>query len=160
MTKTYASNSDVVFMDVNLSEDQIRESPDGDPYSPGSGGWPTIRYFNKKTGIAGGAYEKRTDKSMCDELGDIPTMEEYVEGYGNTSACSALVKEGDSGCDEREIGFIAKVEAMSPDQWRANFERLEGMEAKPMKPELLLWLRKRKKILKQLLVAAEGSDEL
>jgi hypothetical protein len=156
VTKTFASNEDVVFMDVNLSEEQIRESPEGDPYSPGAGGWPTIRYFNKETGIAGGAYVKKTDGAMCDELGDEAMMEAYVEEYGNTSLCSAA---SGKGCDEREVGFIAKVKALSIEDQRAQLLRLEGMESKPMKPDLLLWVKKRKKILRQL-VAASGNDEL
>lgn len=141
-------------MDVNLSQDSIRKGPNGEAYSPGAGGWPTIRYFNKQTGIAGGEYVKKTDKAMCDELGDESTMEEYVEEYGNTSLCS--VKDG-KGCDEREIAFIAKSQAMSIHGQQAQLTRLEGMESKPMKPELLVWLKKRKKILKQL-VAAGGSE--
>lgn len=155
MTKTFAGNSDVVFMDVNLSEEMIRESPDGDSYSPGAGGWPTIRYFNKETGIAGGSYEKKTDGAMCDELGDEQMMEAYVEEYGKTSLCSLDGK----GCDEREVGFIAKSKDMSSDEQKAQLERLAGMEGKSMKPELLTWVKKRKKILRQL-VAAGGSDEL
>lgn len=156
MTKTFASNDDVVFMDVNLSEEQIRESPDGDSYAPGAGGWPTIRYFNKETGIAGGIYQKKTDRAMCDELGDEAMMEAYVEEYGNTALCSA---SSGKGCDEREVGFIAKVKAMSLEDQRAQLLRLEGMERKLMKPDLLLWVKKRKKILKQL-VATSGNDEL
>ena len=143
-------------MDVNLSEDQIRDSPNGDSYSPGAGGWPTIRFFNKETGIAGGEYEKKTEKSMCDELGDESMMEAYVEEYANTSLCSVANGEG---CDEREIGFIAKGKAMSLEGQGAQLERLEGMESKPMKPELLLWVKKRKKILKQLVSDADGSSE-
>ena len=155
MTKTYAENPDVVFMDVNLSEEQIRESPDGEPYSPGMGGWPTIRYFNKETGLAGGSYAKKTEGAMCDELGDEAFMEAYVEEYGNTSLCSLDGK----GCDEKELGFIEKGKAMSAADRKAQLTRLEGMESKPMKPELLSWVKKRRKILKQF-VAADGSDEL
>jgi hypothetical protein len=155
VTRTFANNDDVVFMDVNLSEEAIRESPNGDPYGPGVGGWPTIRYFNKETGIAGGAYKQKTDGAMCDELGDKAMMEAYVEDYGNASLCSLDGK----GCDEREVGFIEKGRAMSADDQKAQLTRLEGMESKPMKPELLSWVKKRKKILKQL-IAAEGRDEL
>ena len=41
----------------------------GEGANPGAGGWPTIRYYNKETGILGKSYEKKTDASMCDELG-------------------------------------------------------------------------------------------
>jgi hypothetical protein len=46
----------VAFADVNLSEEQIRDAADGSPLSPGAGGWPTVRYFNKATGVAGAPY--------------------------------------------------------------------------------------------------------
>lgn len=96
-----ANNSQVVFGDINLSEQPIRGN-----YNPGAGGWPTIRYFNQRTGCAsqtparvtvgprrtlrellpplGGRYEgapytKKTDGAMCDELGKESYMQAYVE---------------------------------------------------------------------------------
>jgi len=67
-------------MDVNLSQEQIRGN-----HNPGKGGWPTIRYFNKETGIEGGTYVKKTPKSMCEELGNEAMMGAYVDEYGKTS---------------------------------------------------------------------------
>ena len=69
-TLAFAGNADVRFADINLSEAPIR----GEPYNPGAGGWPTIRYFNKDTGKDGYPYQKRTDKPMCEELGDFDMM--------------------------------------------------------------------------------------
>jgi len=160
VTKTFASNADVVFMDVNLNDEQIREAPNGGgSYSPGAGGWPTIRYFNSETGIAGGAYEKKTDMGMCDELGDDAYMEAYVEEYGKTSTCSVMHGEG---CDEREMGFIEKASNWSLEDQEKYVQRLEGMEGGAMKSELLVWLKKRKKIVKQLVAAdaSNANDEL
>ena len=65
VAETFSSNNDVSFGDINLSEQQIRGN-----HNPGAGGWPTIKYFNKETGYEGATYNKKTDKSMCDELGD------------------------------------------------------------------------------------------
>ena len=48
----FTANDQVVFGDVNLSEDQIR-TIHGEPQNPGQGGWPTLRYFNKETGYGG-----------------------------------------------------------------------------------------------------------
>lgn len=48
----FAENPDVEFGDV-----AVGERIDG-PHNPGSGGWPTIRYFNKETGVAGEKYTK------------------------------------------------------------------------------------------------------
>lgn len=71
----------MAFGDVNLSEEPIRD------YGAGAGGWPTIRYFNQDTGYKGRAYEKKTSRSMCDELGDSKYMTEYVTEVGLTSSC-------------------------------------------------------------------------
>lgn len=67
----------VAFGDVNLSEEPI-----GGPYSAGMGGWPTIRYFNKETGVEGKPYVKKTDGAMCDELGNDKYMTEYITEAG------------------------------------------------------------------------------
>jgi len=149
--KAFAGNKDVSFGDVNLSEDRIS----GEPHNPGSGGWPTIRYFNKQTGEDGGTYVKKTSKAMCEELGDEEMMTAYIEEYGKTSMCS--VETGD-GCDEREKGYIEKVKAMDEEEALKQLKRLESMASGSMKPDLKRWLIKRKKILGQLI--PESIDEL
>jgi hypothetical protein len=156
VTKLFAESPDVAFMDVNLREEAIRESPDGDPYSPGSGGWPTVRYFNKETGIAGGAYTKKTSKPMCQELGNEEYMIGYVEEYGKIFVCDAGTGEG---CSEKEVAYIAKMKAQTGDEISVQIERLESMDESSMTSDLFKWLVQRKKILKQL-VGAGGSDEL
>lgn len=156
MTKLFAESSGVAFMDVNLREEAIRQSPNGDPYSPGAGGWPTVRYFNKETGIAGGAYTKKTSKPMCEELGNEEYMISYVEEYGNILLCD--VSTG-NGCSERESDYISKMKAKTGDELSAQIERLESMEKSSMTSDLFKWLEQRNKILKQL-VATGGSDEL
>ena len=35
-----------------------------------TGGWPTIKYFNKETGPAGKPYTQKTSDPMCTELGN------------------------------------------------------------------------------------------
>jgi hypothetical protein len=50
-----------------------------------AGGWPTIRYFNKETGLEGASYEQKTSKSMCDELGNEDNMIAYVEDAAGIS---------------------------------------------------------------------------
>ena len=76
----------MVFGDVNLSENPIRERH-GVQFNPGAGGWPTIRYFNADTGPGGAPYEKVTDKAMCEELKDEDNMFAYVEKAASTSLC-------------------------------------------------------------------------
>ena len=90
--------------DVNLAEDQVRGN-----HNPGAGGWPTIKYFNKETGYAGGAYIKKdAGAAMCDELGKVDNMEEYVTSYGKTSLCSAV---SGRGCSDKEKAYIEKMKA-------------------------------------------------
>ena len=96
ITKAFASNDGVAFGDINLSEQQIRGN-----HNPGAGGWPTIRYFNQETGYEGHAYDKKTSKAMCDELGDEEMMQAYIEEAGGVSLCSAA---NGSGCSEKEVG--------------------------------------------------------
>ena len=77
--QAFASNPDVVFGDINLSKDPVRGI-----HSPGKGGWPSVKYFNKDTGYEGRHYEKKTSKKICDELGNVAMMKSFVEEAGNT----------------------------------------------------------------------------
>lgn len=149
VVKAFAANDDVAFGDVNLSENQIRGS-----HNPGAGGWPTVRYFNKETGIAGGTYKKKTSKHMCEELGDDEMMQAYIEEYAGTSLCSAATG---MGCDDRQKSYIEKMSSKSAGDIEAQAKRLDGMDPTEMKPELGDWLKKRKAIIKQLLA---NNDEL
>lgn len=152
MVKAFAANTDVAFGDVNLSEAQVP----GD-HSPGMGGWPTIRYFDQKTGVAGGNYKKKTSKAMCEELGDDENMTAYIEDYGNTSLCHAVTK---AGCTEKEIKYIDKMSDKPEEDLEAQLKRLKGMDPTKMKADLASWLGKRKKILTGLLKSSATSDEL
>lgn len=157
MTKLFAGSTDVAYMDVNLSEEAIRKGPNGEAYNPGAGGWPTVRYFNKETGIAGGTYVKKTSEPMCTELGDEERMIDYIEEYGKTSTCAVETK---NGCDEKEIEYIIKMKSESNEVLESKLDRLVSMENSTMTPELLNWLKKRKKILKKLLQLVAVRDEL
>jgi len=90
--KAFAGNehADLVsFADVELSQaPELR----GGPHYPGKGGWPTIRYFSRFTGIEGGDYIQKTDDPVCTELGPYKTfMEEYVlEKLGEAAAAAEL----------------------------------------------------------------------
>jgi protein disulfide-isomerase A6 len=141
VVKTFAKNSDVAFADVNLSEEPIR-----DGHNPGAGGWPTIRYFNKETGYGGQAYTQKTDKSMCDELGDVAMMQAYVEEAGHTSLCSVTTG---AGCGDKEKAFIEIWKTKSKADVNAQITRLQGMAAGKMTAELKTWLNQRMAILSQ-----------
>jgi len=139
----YQDNNNVAFADINLRDAPIR----GD-YNPGAGGWPTIRYFNSGTGYGGEPYPKKTDKAMCDELGDEEYMEAYVMEQGGVFPCS--IEDGE-GCTEKEKKYIKKwKETKSAADVASQLERLAGMQAGKMKPSLMKWIKQRIGILKQL----------
>jgi len=129
----------------------------GPPHNPGSGGWPTIRYFNQETGVNGGSYVQKTSQSICDELGTAEAMTEYIEEYGNVVTC--FIDNG-VGCDGKELEYVEKVKSKSFEEISKALKRLQGMSGKKMKPELSNWVKKRTKILKQFLEIKSNSDEL
>jgi len=147
-----ANNSQVVFGDINLSEQPIRGN-----YNPGAGGWPTIRYFNQRTGYEGAPYTKKTDGAMCDELGKESYMQAYVEEAGSTSLCSLV--DG-SNCSDKEREFAEKWKAKTADELAAQTKRLKDMVGQKMKPELTKWLGQRINVLAQIAAAAAPKDEL
>jgi len=121
--------------------------------SPGSGGWPTIRYFNKETGYEGADYKKVTSEAMCTELGPgKPHLMNYITQSGKTSLCS--VKTG-AGCTDKETKFIETwkkklTEGKTAGDVDKQILRLEGMAGSSMKSELKEWLSQRLAIFKQL----------
>lgn len=138
------------FGDVNLAEDQVRGN-----HNPGAGGWPTIKYFNKETGYQGGTYVKKdAGAAMCDELGKVENMEEYVTSYGKTSLCSA---ESGIGCSDKEKAYIEKMKSTGGVKQTEQLARLSKMDTKSMTSELAQWNSQRVAILKQLVSA---HDEL
>lgn len=138
----FGNNSMVTFGDVNL-----QSAPIGGPYQAGAGGWPTVRYFNKETGDNGAPYTKKTQKSMCDELGSDSYMNQYVTEAGATSLCN--LAEG-SDCTEKELGFRDKWLDKPATELDGQVTRLRSMAAGSMKPELREWLGQRLNILVQL----------
>lgn len=139
-----------MFGDVSLSKNQV-QTIHGTSQGAGSGGWPTIRYFNKETGYGGKAYEKKTDKAMCDELGpNEGYMQEYIEDKGSTSLCS--VKDTSKGCSEQQKEFIGKWAEKPADEVKKQLDRLNGMIDKgaSMKPDAFKWVKQRIAVFKQL----------
>jgi len=158
--KDFKGNDDVVFGDVALSKNQVR-TIHGEEQSPGSGGWPTIRYFNKETGYGGKPYAKKTSGAMCDELGPKEDyMQMYIEEAGGTSLCNA--RKVDIGCTDKQKVFIEKWATKPAEELRKQLDRLKGMvdkDGSAMKPEALTWAKQRLSIFKQL-SKETGKDEL
>ena len=115
--KEFAGNPDVKFADINLATDRII-----DDFNPGQGGWPTIRYFNKKTGYRGQHYRQKTDKPVCDELKQRKYMKAYVEEAGNTLLCNVSTK---AGCADGESTYIDKWSAKTPEEIETEMGKLK-----------------------------------
>ena len=153
VVKDFASNPDVSFGDVNLKEQQIRGT-----HKPGAGGWPTIKYFNKDTGVEGHIYDKKTDEAMCDELGpkgeDYMTL--YVEEAGKTSLCNI---DTGKGCSEKQSKYIDKIKSKTTEENTKQIERLSKMKDSDMTSELRDWKNQRIKLLKEYLKQDEEQDD-
>ena len=152
--KKYSGNDDVVFGDINLADARIR-SIHGTPQNPGAGGWPTVRYYNKKPGYGGDKYKKKTSRSMCEELGDIKYISAYVEEAGETSLCSVATKKG---CDERSLKYIVKMEGKSQDDRAKQLTRLTNMLEEKMSKETYKWAEARVAILRQFDKGSEKQE--
>lgn len=157
MTRMFENNTDVAFVDIDLSESPMIK---GDEIgNPGSDGWPTIRYFTKETGVFGAAYKKLTTLPMCRELGEANRMIDYIEDYGNTVLCGADGRN----CNEKELKYLEKWRAEDAAEIQSQVARLEEMTSKPMKDDLLEWAIRRTRILKKIVMTGEKepvADEL
>lgn len=142
-----------------LSKNQVR-TIHGTDQAPGSGGWPTIRYFNKETGYGGKPYVQKTQDAMCDELGPKHDyMQQYVEEQGGTSLCN--VKKTETGCNEKQKAFIEKWADKPKEELHKQHDRLKGMLDKgsdAMKAEALMWAKQRLNAFKQLLKDVQKTE--
>ena len=57
------ANDKVVLAEVNCRESRELMQK----HQAGAGGWPTLKYFNKETGLAGAKYAQKTQQRVCDE---------------------------------------------------------------------------------------------
>eukprot|EP01047_Picozoa_sp_COSAG01_P023849 COSAG01_NODE_1453_length_10258_cov_38.080126_5_plen_191_part_00 len=106
ISKKYQNHAKVSFADIILESSGIETGPLGSSMELGEAGWPTIRYFNKQTGLDGKPYMQREPgKPICEELGDEATMEQYVINYGVDQDIQPETLEqeaGAEGIDEEE----------------------------------------------------------
>jgi len=159
ITKAFANHTDVAFGECNLSDElEIDGRGFRGKYAgkPGTGGWPTIRAYNKKTGYEGafaGDWKdaNELEGTNSEVFGQVETLERYVLELASTSLCRTNTG---AGCSHRELAFIGKFtrEGSGPTGQVAALQlaRLQGMEGMSMKPELKEWLGQRIAILKQL----------
>ncbi|CAE7427321.1 unnamed protein product [Symbiodinium sp. KB8] len=155
VAETFGKHPDVVFGDVALSKNQVRKIH-GEDQSPGSGGWPTVRFFNKETGYGGKPYPKKTSMAMCDELGPKENyLREWIEEFATLCDANATDKKG---CSEQQLKFIEKWAGKSAAELKSQLTRLKGMLEKDgasMKPDALKWVKARAKLIEQMSQKAE-----
>jgi hypothetical protein len=147
VTRMFENNPDVAFADIDLSESPMITG--AELGNPGSEGWPTIRFFNKKTGVYGAAYKKRTPLPMCNELGDYQMMIDYVEDYSNTVLCGL---DG-TNCNDKELDYVEKWKIKPVEEVENQLSRLEAMSSRPMNEDRLEWTVRRIRILKKVVKA-------
>jgi len=125
-------------------------------YAAGQGGWPTVRYFNAETGVDGAPYKQKTSKSMCDELGDMEYMRNYVQEK-STPPCNVVVL---TSCSDQDKTFLETWRAKSASQQATELQRLEKLAQSKGKPDILKWVRQRVYLLTQLAQYAAESPDL
>jgi hypothetical protein len=142
--KEFAEDKNVAFADVNLREAPIRGN-----HSPGAGGWPTVRYFNKETGYEGRSYAKKTSKAMCEELGDQEYMRSFVKEAG-APPVKCDVATGDN-CKSLEASYIKQWKAKSREACVTESTVLAEQIADPNQTNgFKKWAQQRLDILTQL----------
>jgi len=75
-------NDKVVFAEVNARESRELASK----HQAGAGGWPTLKYYNKETGLAGAKYEQKTQQRVCDEMKDPSMVAQWVKDIGGVAS--------------------------------------------------------------------------
>lgn len=150
--KKYANNGLVSFGDVDLSMENIRGV-----HTPGWGGWPTIRYFNKETGYDGASYKPRTELELFDELGKSEYMDEFIEDVAKIPSCRV---DAPSYCTQQELNYIDENKDLDLEELWFLMSKLEGPHNALVKldPRKRKWHKQRHNIMKQLIVAAQAKD--
>jgi hypothetical protein len=150
--RVLAGNPKVSFADVDMSSNNIGRGP---PNNPGQGGWPTIRYFNKETGMDGASYEKKTEKSVCTELGpnEIYLME-YIHQAADMTSCATF----GTGCDERLTDYVENMRQKPAGDWTEELDRLKALDETSMEENEQGWVEACRKIVAALISEQEGSE--
>uniref|UniRef100_A0A7S1CI66 Thioredoxin domain-containing protein n=1 Tax=Bicosoecida sp. CB-2014 TaxID=1486930 RepID=A0A7S1CI66_9STRA len=125
----FASSSSVVVGDVDCtvhqdlcSKHEVR-------------GYPTIKY-----------YKQGEDAESYQGGRDFDSLKAFVVDTLQV-ACQI---DDQSGCTDKEVKYIAKMQAAPAAKVAAQIERLEGMKGDKMKPDLKQWLFQRLNILTQI----------
>jgi len=127
----YADSSSVVIGDADCTvETELCQEH-------GIKGYPTIKYFTAETGPKGADYQGGRDAG---------SLKKFVQDSLEVKCLVSDQKE----CTEKEVKYIAKMQAKTSDDVAKQTDRLMKMQAGSMKAELKQWVNQRVAILKQL----------
>ena len=115
IVKKFNTNNDVVFGDINLSENRVRQIH-GEA-KPWKRGWPTIRYFNKETGYGGKPYSKRLAAHVWRTRRFI-TCRLMSRKWARLLFVVCLRRV--IGCNEKESKYITKMSSKTQAESRNN----------------------------------------
>ena len=104
----------------------------------GVSGYPTIKYFTAETGEEGKAYQSGRTYDAIKQFTD------------DELSAKCTVDDPAAGCTDKEAAYITKMQGKTADERAKQLDRLTGMKAGSMKPDLKKWLLQRIAILQQL----------
>jgi len=102
-------------------------------------GYPTIKYYKAECSSRSCGEDYQGGR-------DFVALKEFTE----ENLVVKCTLENVEGCSDKEKDFMGKWKDKTPEEVKAQLERLNGMSGSAMKPELKQWLTQRLNILKQL----------
>jgi hypothetical protein len=84
---------------------------------------------------------------------NLSFFQEIIKINGETKLAITCNPKDESGCNDKEKGYIAKIDKKyngDAAKLGAELKRLEGMKGNKMKPELSVWVSRRVNILSKL----------
>mmetsp|Transcript_18017 Transcript_18017/g.27917 ORF Transcript_18017/g.27917 Transcript_18017/m.27917 type:complete len:86 (+) Transcript_18017:270-527(+) len=72
-------NDQVVMAEVNCREERGLMSK----HQAGQGGWPTLKYYNNETGVAGAKYQQKTQQRVCEEMKVPEAVATWIKEVGS-----------------------------------------------------------------------------
>lgn len=119
MTKAFREEFDdkIKFYEVDCIKYEALKAE----HEVGERGWPTIKYFNQESGVAGGHYERKVFSDVpdvADELGDFSRFQDYVEDKSELQLSRRLVGKHDPKTGEGQEHPDMEID------WSRRFKKL------------------------------------
>ena len=141
----YATSPSVSIASVDCTSDENDELC----HQYGVNGYPTLKYF-----IDGNSMGEDYQGARS-----LDALEQFANDTLNKKCIVGSEEEMAKLCSDKEQQYAKKMMDKTPEEQKAQIERLEKLKDGKMKPELRTWLFQRLHILKSL-VNTETKDEL